>query len=463
MSLVITINSVNKTSDILMDSFQITDNINNQASSCVFSTKNFKPSLNQEILVEFDSQTIFGGVIVKIETEKDRLVDTYKITCKDYSQHLNRQLVSERFINKTINEIIEYLRDEYATDFTINNVDADVSVTQVTFNRIPIAQCLDELARLVNYYWYVDYQKDIHFFAKQTEVAPFNLTNNGGNHNWDSLKITEDFSQIRNQIYVVGGEYEAEPRTEQYVADGEQQTFPLAYKYKTLTTVKIVGGPDLTVGIDGLDEEDNFDVMWSFQQKYIKFKQSNFPDADDILEVTGTPLLPVIVKVPDVSSIAEFGLYEFKIVDKNISSREDAIARGVAELEAYSESIEEGSFSTYRNGLHSGQLININVGSTNQDFILQSVNMRFRGNNLPIYQVKIATTRTLGIIQFLQRYLMKDEDIVDGETLLELLEFNDETEFTDTLGDITTREPPYLWADSVDETQEGRWNLSTWQ
>lgn len=462
MSFVINIDSVNRTDDIQWQSFQISDNINNQANSCTFESVKHKPELGQEVEVLFNSEKIFGGVVVKIETQRDKLLLTYKITCKDYSQYLNRQLVSETFINQTADEIIEYIRDEYAPDFTIDNVNAPINITQITFNRITVAQALETLANTLNYYWYVDYDKDIHFFAKQDELAPFNLSDSAGNHNWDSLRITEDFSQIRNQIYVIGGEYEGDERVESYVADGTQQQFPLAYKYKTITRVRIVGGPDLTVGIDGEDEETNFDVMWSYSQKYIKFKISNFPDADDVVEVTGNPLFPVIVKVPDVSSIAEFGLYEFKIVDKNISSREDAVARGVAELEAYANSLEEGSFDTYESGLRTGQTININVGDTDEDFVIQSVVMRMRGNELPVYNVKIATTRTLGIIQFLQRYLLKDEDVKQGETLLELLEFSDDSEITDTLDSITTREPPYLYADATDPADEGKWNLATW-
>lgn len=455
----ILINGIEKKSDILFDSFSITDYINQQVDTCSFETNKFKPLLNQEIIVTIDSERVFGGVIVQIETSIFGLQSTYKITCKDYSQYMNRMLVSERYDNTTVNVIIADLIANYATDFTGVNVDADVAVTQIAFNRVTMSQALQTLADLINYYWYVDYDKDIHFFSKETELAPFNLSSEAGNHNWNSLNITDDFSQIRNQIYVVGGEYEADSRSESYIADGEQRQFPLAYKFKTITSVS-VNSVEMTVGVDGFDSEDDFQVFWNYTGKYIRFKESNYPDINDVFEVVGTPLFPVIVKVSDVTSIAEYGLYEFKIIDKNIASRTDAIARGVAELQAYKDSINEGSFVTMTYGLRSGQLINVNIGDTNEDFIIQSVSMSMVDPFNPKWNVKIATTRTLGIIQFLQKYLVIEDDIKEGETLLELQQLADSSESTDSVT-IITDSPPYHYGPVV-AGNEARYNFATY-
>lgn len=457
----ININNVDKSSDILFDSLRISDYVNQQVNTCSFTTKNFKPAIDDEIEIFKDLDKIFGGIIVKVETRFKKGHSEYQIICKDYTQYFNRRLVSERFVETSVNDIIDYLLTEYADDFTMVNVDCNVVITQVVFNRITLVQAMQTLAEMTGYFWYIDYNKDIHFFAKNSEPAPFNLTTNGGNHIWESLEITDDSSQIRNQIYVIGGEFEAEPRTEQYVADGEQRQFPLAYKFKTITAVK-VNSVELTVGIDGFDNESDFQVFWNFSGKYIRFKESNYPDANDLVEVTGNPLFQVFVKVPDVSSIAEYGLYEYKIIDKNISSRADAIARGVAELDSYADSVNEGSFITNRNGLKSGQIININIGDVNGDFIIQSVDMSMIDPFNLQWSVKIATARTLGIISFLQKFLTKEDEIREGETLLELQQHTDVTEVNSSIQSIATREPPYLYADATNPANEGKWNLATW-
>ena len=158
----------------------------------------------------------------------------------------------------------------------------------------------------MNYSWYIDYNKDVHFFAKNTELAPFNLATDTGMFIWDSLKLTEDLTQIRNKVTVIGGEYEANNRTETYVADGEQKQFPLAYKFSKAPAVT-VNAVAKTVGVDGLDtvtNEDAYDCFWSFNEKYIRFKDSNYPDAADVVAITGSPLLPVVVNVPDQTSIS---------------------------------------------------------------------------------------------------------------------------------------------------------------
>jgi len=451
----IKINDVWRMGDIPYDSFRITDNINQQVDQASFECSKFKPNLGEEIIVYQDNEKVFGGVVVRIETNRKGLKVKYQVTCKDFSQYLNRELITERFSNQTADQIIAYIISEYTTGFTGVNVDADVNITQVSFNRATVTQALDTLADLLNYYWYVDYDKDIHFFAKNTEMSPFNLDETSGNHNWNSLKLVEDFSQIRNQIYIVGGEYEADARTETYIADGTQRQFPLSYKFKTITAVS-VNGVQMDVGIDGEDEDSNFDVLWSYSQKYIRFKDSNYPDAGDTISVTGTPLFPVIVKVPDVASIAEYGLYEYKIVDSNISSRDDAIARGTAELEAYSEAINEGSFETYTSGLRSGQVIHINVGDIDEDFVIQSVSMSMRSPNDAVWSVRVATSRTIGIIAFLQKFLVQKDDVKEGETLLELMQYQDASADTASVS-ITTASPPYEYDDAG-----SRYGFATW-
>jgi hypothetical protein len=181
------------------------------------------------------------------------------------------------------------------------------------------------------------------------------------------------------------------------------------------------------------------------------------------VEITGVPLFPVLVKVPDVASIAQYGLYEFKIKDTQITSRTDAIARGVVELEAYANSIEEGSFTTDTFGLRSGQTIHITVGDTDEDFIIQSVSMNMLDPFNGQWNVKLATVRTLGIIRFLQKFLKIDDEVTEGEILLELQQFEDESASTDDVTTpVTHTSQDYYWGDDDEEDTDGFWDFSTW-
>jgi len=405
----VTIESTDRTAYIDWPSFTIENILNNQVDTCSFVTKKYgdrtwKPRAGDEIEITDGLSTIFAGVIIEVEEETDALLIRYRVECKDWTHYLDRSLVVESYKDKTVNEIIDHINDNYLSGFTITNVDCDIFVTSITFNRIPVSQCLQILAEKTNYSWYIDYDKDIHFFAKNSETSPFDLTDENGKYIFSSLKITEDISQIRNKIYVRGGEAEATSRDDNFVGDGTKKTFALSYKFASKPTVT-VGGASKTVGIDFLDTS-GYDCYWNYNEKYIRFDTA--PASSAAIVVSGNPLYPILIQVQDDVSIAEYGTYEFSLIDKAIKSNDEARLYGYSQLTAYANNIKEGSFQTYESGLRSGQAINIQstVRGTNESFLIQRVNLQMRGPNDGLWTVELATLRTLGIIDFLQKLLM---------------------------------------------------------
>jgi hypothetical protein len=448
MNIQIQLNGVDITKQVLFTTFKISDSINSRSNQCNFNSYT-RFEVGGEIVVMDGLNKIFAGVVVQVTNSIDYLRNNYAVTCKDYSIYLERKLVTERYTDKTVNEIITDLIATYADDFTMANVDCVRTIKSVTFNQLTIVDAIQRLAEQVNYSWYVDYNKDIHFFARSMEVAPFNLTETSKNFLANSLSITEDFSQLRNNIFVVGGETETEVRSEPYVADGNQKQFPLAYKYSVKPAVT-VNGDAVTVGIDGIDLETDFDCFWSYGQKYIRFKDSTYPYINDAIVITGIPLFPILVKVPSSISIRKYGYYEYKIIDKNIKTRSDAVARGRVELEAYSNPIKEGNFKTYNFGLKSGQTITVSVGDITGTFTIQSVRLNMRTPYDGEYVVAISSLRTIGIITFLQKLLRDDEQVDENTTLLKLIGLTDALGMTDTLtfpSNLTS--PPYVYDTAV--------------
>ena len=201
----------------------------------------------------------------------------------------------------------------------------------------------------------------MHFFKKNDEAAPFNLTDTSDNYIFDSLVIRDDISQIRNRVKVRGGEAIAESRTEKLSGNGEKLEFPLANKFSSKPTVT-VNGSSKTVGLDFLDLDTDYQVMWSFQQKYIRFTAGNTTPtptspATTNINVTGTPLKPIVVQKQHNPSVVRYGVYEFLAINDSIRSRDEALQYAQAQLEAYANSIRAGSFDTYTGGLKSGLTI----------------------------------------------------------------------------------------------------------
>ncbi len=476
MSVVFTIDGNDRTESVLfVPAPRKTENLNQQVDNLDFVIRkvrpeDFVPSIGDEVIVTRDGNRIFAGVIVRMtETVKAAKILEYAVTCNDYSQFLKRELVTERYASTTVGAIIADLVANYTTDgFTTDGVVGSQAIESFSFNRLNVAECLQKLADAISFSWYVDYDKDIHFFPKNAEGGPA-LTDTSNNYITDSLEIVEDLTQIRNSVLVQGGEAVSDsPRVETFNGDGTKMHFALANKFDSLPTVE-VGGVAQTVGVEYLDEDDDFDCMWNFNQKYVRFTAGNTPaSGTNNIEVSGTYLYPIVIRVPAPSSIGSYGVYEFAITDKSIRSQDEAIERALAELRTYQNTLYEGSFRSYDDGFRSGQVLNISSAQRGKDIdvLVQSVKAKMRdpeGEHFE-YEVRFATLKSIGIIEYLQSQLRDREVIVDDdETLLNYITFEDTIGFTDSLAAPVTSTGPYKWSNDAGTTPNKLvWGYGTW-
>lgn len=453
MAVVLKINGTDRSSLVKFGTLRISDKINQAADTCDFAIEQygaqvFKPSVNDEVIVEVDAVRRYGGVIVEVEQSFDgHSVIRNEVKCKDYTQYMDRLLVTERYTNTTLQAVVQDLIYRYGSDydFTDTNVlGSSVNIKSVSFNDIPLSECFNKLAKLTTYSWYVDYFKDVHFFKKNDEAAPFNLSDTSDNYIYDSLVISDDISQIRNKVKVRGGEAIAETRTEKLAGDGERDTFPLGNKFSSVPTVT-VNGASKTVGIDFLNKDEDYQVMWSFAQKYLRFTAGNIPPSPSggdttNIDVTGDPLQPIVVQKQHNPSVAQYGVYEFLAINDSIRSRDEALQFAQAQLEAYAGTIKSGSFDTYEGGLKSGQTITINstIRGLNEKFLIQSVTFRQVTRDIFLWHAELATLKTVTVIDILQELILR-ERLVEGEdeTLLNFFALSDSFDLDDALGTIT--------------------------
>ena len=485
IDLSITINGVDRTNKVQYLSLSIKDNINQRRDTCTFNVKKkpddtFFPKVNDKIIVLDGTTRIFGGIITSIDStiESINLVN-YSVSVVDFTYLLDRRIVLERFRGKTVSFIIDFLLNKYDTEgFTMNNVLGSQVINSITFNRIKFSECIEKIAEMTGYSWYADYNKDLHFFPKDEKVSPFQITDTSNNFIWDSLNVTNDLNQMRNAVYIEGGEEVGNERTEDFTAQGdeaERTYYRLAHKFATRPTVTL-NSVAIDVGIENLDDDLNFECMWSFNEKYLRFTMGNIPAVDDNVSVTGDPLFPIVVRVRSRTSIKEFGLKEFVIRDKSIQSRDEAKSRAFAELKAYQNGLQESSFRTYTKGLRSGQTITINspLRDIQEKFLIQSVTFKMIDNENAVYNVTLATLRTIGIISFLQN-LIKEKGVSENEseTLLTFLDYQDTIVFADEITSMDSQQGPYIWLSGDPSEDSGildanpdklpiTWNLFTW-
>lgn len=474
MAKVITIDGVDRTNKIDWPSIEKQEVLTKEPDTLTFlirhyGTKNYRPNLNEEVIFTDGSDKVFGGVIVEILEGIEGLAQYLTIICKDYTEILDGQLVSRTYTGETADDIIADMIDSFADGlgFTTTNVNAPIIVDKIVFNYLPISKCLEKLADyLQSYDWYVDYDKDIHFFNTNTETSPFDLTDTNGKYIFNSLNIKNESHQIRNEIYIRGGEIEsASDRTEYFNGDGTRTIFALGSKFSSLPTV-VVNAVSKTVGLDFLSNDADFQCMWDFNHKTIRFTSGNIPaSGTNNVVVTGTPLFPLLFRKRDEASILEFGLKQFMIVDKTIETIDAASQRADTELEKFANPAKIGSFRTTENGLRVGQTINIQSAIRNnldQDFRIVSIRTVMRTHDAFEHTVQILASEDKGINDILTKLLINnpaDQLDVGAENIQRFQSFNESLGVSDTLNTPTTTSPPYNWGPDANEL---KWNLGTW-
>lgn len=423
MAVTITINGTDKSNTIDWRSIKKVEILTRQPDTLSFriknyGTKTYLPVLNDEVIMLDGATRIFAGLITEIRQEIDGLAKYHLIMCKDYTQLLDRQLVSKTYTAQTVSAIVADIISTYTTGFTVTNVVGTDTVQKIVFNYMTVSQALQKLSEtLGNYDWYVDYNKDIHFFPNAYIVAPFTITDSNQNLVWNSLKFDQVNHQIRNDIIVRGGTVNGTAVDNIQIVDGTQRIFFVGYNLDSFLAYKALAASPttfvaLTVGADGKDDPTAYDTLYNPNRGLLTFPDSTKPAVNDRFKYTGTPVYPLIAEQKDTVSITTYGTYQYVIVDTTIKSRAAASQRARAELLKYSNPLKTANFETHVSGLLSGQTITINstVWGVNTEYKIQQITTTLRtfdGSSLK-FEVDCVSTESLNMVDILNKLLVKD-------------------------------------------------------
>ncbi len=289
MALLLKVNNIDKTSNIEWPTLEKQDVLTKEPDRLEFKIKNYgsktyRPVLGDEITMFDGTIKIFGGIVVETSEENKGVLKYFTVLCKDYQQIMDRQLVNKTYTNMMVGDIISDINTLYLTGFTVLNVAATDVIRKIVFNDEQPSKCIQKLAEMIgDCDWYVDYDKDIHFFKEHSTSAPFNIDDTSGNYIFGSLKISRNINQVRNKIIVRGGDKVSSLLTNTYVADGQQRTFVAKPGLQSLTIqTSIDSGANyntLTIGQDGIDDPTTKDVLYNPNNGFIIFPDTTKPSA----------------------------------------------------------------------------------------------------------------------------------------------------------------------------------------
>ena len=438
-TVVIKINTVDKSSLINWESVKKNEVLGKEPSTLEFAirsspTKTYLPSINDTVQMYDNGALVFAGNISEIDTQIEGLLKTTTCVCKDFLGLADGKVVAKVYTSQTGTQIVQDIFTTFVSGFTTTHVNCPVVLDAMRFNYLTVAQAMQKLMQSVGggYDWYIDYNMDVHVYQTGAVVAPFSLDDTSGNHVYGSLNFKNDFSQIKNSITVRGTNNTSAAINAKLVADGAQIIFPVGYFNMTgfSASKALAASPTtftaLNVGVDGLDDPTAFDCLYNSQEGLLRFPTASRPAAGDVIAYSGTPTFPIISQVKDPVSIAQYGVYEYVIVDRSIASKSNARNKANAELLLYGQPIITGSFRTSKSGLIAGQVMAINCPAIGLSgaFKIQKIATRLRTPSSTTsdfwFDIDFVSTTTVTMTDVLNRLLNVDPSTqveIDGEII----------------------------------------------
>jgi len=180
---------------------ELTSKVNSASFDFICNNIAVAPIPGEAVLIEEGTKKLFSGrILSKEESFLPPNLLKYPVECIDHTRDLDKKLVAESYKDQKAGDIYKHIIDNYTTGFTYANVSDGPTISEIAFDYVQVSDALTKIADICGYEWYVDYDKDIHFFAKNTYPAPFQLDDNQADYK--DLIINTDISQLRNRIFV---------------------------------------------------------------------------------------------------------------------------------------------------------------------------------------------------------------------------------------------------------------------
>ncbi|HEX3861303.1 MAG TPA: hypothetical protein VHY35_06375 [Stellaceae bacterium] len=432
------------------------------------------PAVGDQIDAYDDSGHIFGGTVTETELKIDGgILARYSITAVDWSYQFDSKNVVQTYTDMDPGAIVQDIIENFTTGFTDTNVQlAGFNIPSVKFNYQPPTKCIQKIAALIGWDWYIDADKDVHFFLGDIAdgggdgtTAPFNLDDTSGNLDWPSIDYLVNAQNLKNSVFVIGATYkktyDATSAIDVYKSVAGQTTYSLVYPYDPDTMTVTLDDVSQTVGTYGKDDPVGFDVLYSNTsgtRPFIAFTTD--PGDGHTLKIFGDAEVPILGYANDTASIAAYGEFQDTIVDKQITTVTEAQQRALAEILQYGNPINDLKFNTLKTGLMIGQAITLNSTILGLNVTLTIQRMRAIGYSPTQlkYQVEAIGGDKVGFVDLMAVLLEQElnQNSVDDTTILQvLLRIAETVPISDDTPAISTSTGPYTW-DNFD------WNFGTW-
>jgi hypothetical protein len=353
-----------------------------RVGTCSFSIPNPSPQVlalarqRAEVrvyLLDGEGTDFFSGRIVGNPVQARGTISTeLQITADDWTAAAQDIFVQEVYTSDsgTLDQIVKRMWGKYF-DYPIRldlvaATDRNVDLYRINYSSL--FDATEQLAQLLGWVWFVDWDGAdlmLRFYPPSSAVAPVTLSRANRNVVANTARFGQD-EQIKNSVYVFGGDGRSAPYTERLVADGERAAYRLAYKpYRPAGEESgveaLVGDVEQLVGIWGLHSAEDFDVLLDFHERQLIWPNDKRPAAGAVIEVRYSYAYPILVHLTDDQSIAQFGVSESVVTDSKITDIRTAREVGRAQLRESAWPRGYGACEVLVPGLRAGQFVTVDM------------------------------------------------------------------------------------------------------
>jgi hypothetical protein len=438
------------------------------------------PAVGDLISLYDSTGIIFGGTCTEAEATIEGLMLTWQITCTDWGYLFDGTLVKKNYAMMDPHDIVVDLVTTFcgSKGFTTDHVQmGNFLVPSIKFNYQQPTKALESLAKLIGWDWYIDANKDVHFFLGDVEdaigeggVAPITVDGTSGKIEWNSLDVDLNLQNMQNSVFVIGGNYTktftALNTPDTFLTDGIRQFFTTSYPYDISTITVTLDGVDQTIGTANQTDPTTVDVLYNDAQRWIQFT-AGAPGAGHTVNVFGNAKVPIVAHASDSSSVATYGEYQSVIVDSKITTVPEAQSRAQAAILQFGHPVYDVKFNTLIPGCAIGQAISVNLPAfnINKQLVIkrvEAVGFAPGPNGMLEYQIECIGSDNVTFTDLMTTLLQTEanQTTVDDSTVNEnLVPEEEDITVTETLSTATSSKP-YHWGNVSSQIRWGFWNWS---
>jgi len=355
--------------DVLNDQWQMTVNVTIPSAQ--------RPRVNTTVKVLNGASLEFAGLwATNPEYQIDPQTFQYEATAANYKQWFDRHLVAEFYPQQNADAIVKSIVNAYCPGFTTNHVQSAPEVAPQNLDYKAPSSSIKDLANLLAWSSYIDYEKDIHFYLAESIPSP--LPSNTLNvdtdlENYGDLVLEENGTQVKNRIIAKEFYVMSDVEVPIYiVADGQNNTFPLpqmpagtSSKYITIYVAgdKYTPKADVAAGLPGQPGAAGNDYAYvSITNRTVRFDTT--PTNGTVISGSMYYKYQPIYVQDDPTLIQQQaalegtdGIYEYAVSDPRMSGDDTSLAQARTGylLAKYGTPNLTGTYTSYLQGWRAGQ------------------------------------------------------------------------------------------------------------